>query len=317
MTEVSSNYASTLSALRDHQSDHPLAILPLADAIITSTRLQQQRNDENTTQQRNSDASNSSASEHLNPANLAADLQHYRDLFSKLRFSYLEQVTKEKYLRGIVGDPPILVSHQDNVLLEEELAVKKAGLKAKKQEVEDLVKNMEHNAKELASKFDQVESGTREMERLVPEVRQLEERKAELDRQLDDKRMRFAQTGEGADSDGGEVNPRMQLSLAQTEELVQQRARENQELDTRIAELQRQLPAKMRECETAEKDLEMLERRRDEAAAMAREARRVKEEGGRDRVEELGRWYRSVEVVMGGMGVSAGEQVDNEVEMEG
>ncbi len=44
-----------------------------------------------------------------------------QELFSKLRFSYLEQVTKEKFIRAIVGDPPLVVEHQENVELEASL----------------------------------------------------------------------------------------------------------------------------------------------------------------------------------------------------
>src|SRR6201999_2069598 len=86
----------------------------------------------------------------LTPETLAADLTHYKELFSKLRFSYLEQVTKEKYLRSIVGDPPLLVSHAENVALEEKLSTAKAELKAKKEDVERLVEEMEGMAHSLA-----------------------------------------------------------------------------------------------------------------------------------------------------------------------
>jgi len=52
-----------------------------------------------------------------------------------------------------------------------------------------------------------------------------------------------------------------------------------------------------------EAELEGLESRRNEVAAQAGEAKRIREEGGRDELEVKGRWYRSAEVVMRGMGV--------------
>ena len=50
-----------------------------------------------------------------------------------------------------------------------------------------------------------------------------------------------------------------------------------------------------------ERELEGLERKRNEKTAAAREARTMKEEGGRDVVEEMGRWYRSKETVLRGL----------------
>jgi hypothetical protein len=58
------------------------------------------------------------------------------------------------------------------------------------------------------------------------------------------------------------------------------------------------LPAKMRECEVVDGELDALERRKNDITAAATEARRIREEGGRDELEEKGRWYRSAEVVL-------------------
>ena len=125
MTMTSLDYAATLATLREQQAAQPLSILALAEPITTSQSQPQAQNTPRNHGSRPSDSVATSEADsclHLTPANLAADLSHYKDLFSKLRFSYLEQVTKEKYLRSIVGDPPLLASHEDNLLLEEKLA---------------------------------------------------------------------------------------------------------------------------------------------------------------------------------------------------
>jgi len=44
-----------------------------------------------------------------------------------------------------------------------------------------------------------------------------------------------------------------------------------------------------------------LERRRNESARLAVELRRRREMGGRDEVEEMGRWYKSSEAVLRGL----------------
>ena len=73
-----------------------------------------------------------------------------QELFSKLRFSYLEQVTKEKFLRAIVGEPPLIVDHQENVEMEVQLAEVKSVLKAQKQRVVDMIAELENRGRELS-----------------------------------------------------------------------------------------------------------------------------------------------------------------------
>ena len=59
-------------------------------------------------------------------------------------------MTKERFLRAIVGDPPHIIEHQDNVELETQLVKVKADLKLQKIEVGGIVEELEANAKELS-----------------------------------------------------------------------------------------------------------------------------------------------------------------------
>jgi len=86
----------------------------------------------------------------LTKSSLDAELEHYKDLFSKLRFSYVEQVTKENFLKAIVADPPQLVDTAENARLEQDLAQAKAALKAKKEETNQKVQELQELASRLA-----------------------------------------------------------------------------------------------------------------------------------------------------------------------
>lgn len=276
------DYASMLTTLREQQNAHPLTILSLAEPIITAAQ--------SSPLKRKSDVSDGASSDLADPtpASLLSDLTHYKELFSKLRFSYLEQVTKEKYLRSIVGDPPLVVSHADNAALEEKLSVVKAELKAKKADVDKLVQEMEEMACTLASRWQSVQRRMALLEDLPPKVQGLEEIVRLLRKQV-------------ADREGVEPrveDPRMNLGLQETEKLVTEQRERARELDQQIAAVQRALPAKMRECEVVERELEELERRKNDVTTAAVEARRIRGEGGRDELEEKGRWYRSAEVVL-------------------
>jgi hypothetical protein len=86
----------------------------------------------------------------LTKSSLDAELDHYKDLFSKLRFSYVEQVTKENFLKAIVAKSPQLVDAADNALLEQHLAQAKAALKANKDQTNIKVKELQELASRLA-----------------------------------------------------------------------------------------------------------------------------------------------------------------------
>ena len=157
MTPKSTIFAQAEELLGELQKEE-LSIIRLAEPVCSINTPNGAK--------RNSDLS-ADASDNPTPASFAADLSHYKvhgvfsnliasanslrqELFSKLRFSYLEQVTKEKFLRAIVGDPPSIVEHQDNVELEAQLGLAKADLKAKKQEVAQMTVELEAQGKELS-----------------------------------------------------------------------------------------------------------------------------------------------------------------------
>ncbi|KEF58003.1 uncharacterized protein A1O9_05926 [Exophiala aquamarina CBS 119918] len=298
---AAADYAATLSALREQQSIQPLSILSLAEPILSSTS-QSQTNAEAHNQFRPSDASStthhsSELDTHLTPTSLAADLTHYKELFSKLRFSYLEQVTKEKYLRSIVGDPPLVVTHDDNLALEESLVGMKADVKRQKEEVEQLVTEMDSRAREVAARYRSVAEGVQVLETVPLEVQALKREVEDLKRLIREKK-----GGGGYDareSFGGDA--RMNLSLEETADALEEQRARNRDLDQQIELLQRQLPAKTRECEKVDAELGELEKKRNEATRLARDVRRRKEEGGRDELEQLGRWYRGSDVVLRGL----------------
>ncbi len=231
----------------------------------------------------------------LTPSTLAADLQHYKDLFSKLRFSYIEQVTKEKYLRSIVGDPPVLVTPAENADLEKKLAVMKSELKAKKEECDTLVREMEAVAREVAVKYEAVNVAMGELERLPAEIKGLQQELETVKAALSEKREALG------GNNSTDANPRMQLGFDATQAALVERRRENERLDEEIEELRSRMPLKMGECERAERELEEMERRRNEVTRQARDVRRIREEGGRDLIGERGKWYKAQETVMRGL----------------
>lgn len=107
---------------------------------------------QNNTSNKTRTSTSSSDRENATPAILSADLAHYQDLFSKLRFSYVEQVTKERFLRSITAEQPEFVDSSENAQLLERLAGDKAGLKERKREVREIVEALEEQGRQLAGR---------------------------------------------------------------------------------------------------------------------------------------------------------------------
>ncbi|KAF2089943.1 hypothetical protein K490DRAFT_62817 [Saccharata proteae CBS 121410] len=232
---------------------------------------------------RNSAVSDMSAEEAENatPAALQAELQHYKELFSKLRFSYVDQVTKEKFLTAITVDPPLLVEPQENIELEAQLAQVKASLKAQKVEVAEMIAELERRGRELSKRYESVELRTSQLSTLPSEIAGLEATIAEL---------RETQAPHP-------TNPSLSLPLPATQALIASKEAEITALDNQIASLQAALPRKTRELERLEAELKPLELQRNGTVSAAEEAKRRRdagEAGMGDDLEERGRWLRAV-----------------------
>ncbi|KAG5750180.1 hypothetical protein H9Q70_007168 [Fusarium xylarioides] len=271
------NPEKVLEALNKLQSSQEISIIKLSEPI-SSSRPQDAR-------QRTSDASNS-AFDAPTPAGLTASLAHYKELFAKLRFSYVQQVTKEKFIRAIVGDPPMIVTMEENLELEKENAIAKKQLKELKTEVADMVADLERRGIELSQKYESVQLETAKLREMPTKIEDLEMRIEQLRTELE--------TPDGS-------APSMNLPLAKTQDLVNQRKLEQQELARELESLQAKVPRKRKEAERLRIELQPLENKRQNSATAAREARRRKEAalgGAADDLEERARWWRASEGVL-------------------
>lgn len=263
--------SSALSQLRQPTT---LSILHLSEPLLGTN---------DNANNSNKDSQDASYTQSINaPSSLSADLVHYRDLFSKLRFSYVEQVTKERFLRAVIADQPEFVSAEDNAELEERLKTDKAELKAKKEEVRALIGELEAQGRQLAQRYEQIQLRTSQLESLPSEI-------AELEQVIS--RLKDVQEPKSEDAE-------LSLPLQPTMDLLRQREQELQSVDLEIARLQAALPAKKAEVSRLQDELAPIQMRKIKAVEEAKEARRRREGGGNgeaDELEEKGRWLRGVE----------------------
>lgn len=275
---ASAKAEKVLSDLEDMQSKHEISIIKLSEPISSAIP----QLGDNANAPRTSDVSSASAD--ATPASLEADLAHYKELFAKLRFSYVEQVTKEKFIRAIVGEPPLIVTPQENLELEKQNAQAKAQLKALKMEVADMVEDLERRGRELSRRYEGVRTEMVTLAEMPDKISGLEARIAVLREQL--------QPGE---------NPSLNLPLAKTLELVAEKKQQRLELDRQLEQLRSQVPRKRKEMERLQAELQPLEVKRKNGVAAAEEAKRRKEQAlgyVEDDLEERGRWWRASETAL-------------------
>ncbi|RCI16618.1 hypothetical protein L249_2908 [Ophiocordyceps polyrhachis-furcata BCC 54312] len=271
------NVAKAAEALEALQRKQNLSIIKLSEPIISAATTPDAR-------QRNSDAS--SSLEGPTPASLESDLAHYAELFAKLRFSYVEQVTKEKFIRAIVGDPPLIVSVQENLELERENGAAKAQLKALKTQVSEMVAALETRARDLSRRYEQLGADAAQLAQLPGDVRELETQVEGLRATAE------VQAG---------VDPRLHLPLNKTLKLVARGREEQREFANELEALRAKAPRKAREADRLRAELQPLEAKLQNSTKAAREAQRRKEAalgGAADELEQRARWLRASESVL-------------------
>ncbi|KAK2739775.1 hypothetical protein FQN57_006472 [Myotisia sp. PD_48] len=280
------NIQEQLRELDEIKKPTELAILRISEPIASS--VDANNSDGYSLSKRASDISVDGL-DNPTPASLEADLTHYKELFSKLRFSYLEQVTKEKFLRAIVGDPPVVVGHNDNVELERELAQTKEELRARKEDVRLLVEEMGKKGRDLAARYTNVQLQTTRLSELPPSITNLESTIAQ---------MRASQPHSLESTSSA---PSQKLPLDATLRLLADRDAELINVNRSLASTETARMRKTRESEALEREISLLEKRRNEVVAQAKEAQRRKLEGESDRLEQEGRWYTAADQLLKGL----------------
>lgn len=71
------------------------------------------------------------------PKNVLSELQFHKDLFSKLKFNYIESESQDKFLKRVLEIPALFVGEEEVLSLEEKVLGQKEKLKDKKKEIQD------------------------------------------------------------------------------------------------------------------------------------------------------------------------------------
>ena len=111
------------------------------------------------------------------------DVERHREVFENLKVAYMEQETKEKFLRSILLEPAMLVEQEDVMAIEEENKQKKAELKEEKRKVGDIQKEMEKLSRQLCEDYEDLTHRVQETTRLYNEMQEMQRELEELEAQ--------------------------------------------------------------------------------------------------------------------------------------
>ncbi|KAK9492717.1 hypothetical protein V1508DRAFT_132722 [Lipomyces doorenjongii] len=232
-----------------------------------------------------------------NPAAIEVELKDFKELFSKLKVTYLEQETKETFLRAILDDDDEKATEeaserkglrvwrvgqldlddatQRNVGLKQVLVDKKNALQNASNEIAALVGRVCDKYEVLKMDVSEAEEMLQEIETMQAEVRELEK------------------------DEEGDKEVHQTLSLKETLSLYGNFRAQESELDDDIHELTEVIiPKKKQELEKLSTELinlSEISRKLEEAAKIAIEARKVEMKQGKIIAKEnIGQWYTNV-----------------------
>ncbi|KAF3930297.1 hypothetical protein ABW20_dc0110151 [Dactylellina cionopaga] len=220
---------------------------------------------------------------------LEAELTSYKEYFSKLRFQYLEQVTKERFLNAITADVPELVEPEEIEQLEIKVAKQKEGLRKCKDEVNAINAEISKLGKKVCDEYAALKTTASNLTTLPSTITALESEVASL--------LHFSP--ETADPT---VDRDLHLPLRETLHRLQSTDTEIIQLQRQIDNLNRNITTKHRKIEVLDRELKPLEANMEAVSANAEESRRHREEErqrGLANRENVGKWHRTVEGVLG------------------
>jgi hypothetical protein len=116
------------------------------------------------------------------PKNVLSELQFHKDLFSKLKFNYIESESQDKFLKRVLEIPALFVGEEDVLNLQEKISGQKEKLKSKKDQIHDkkqklseLIENVAicNFIRSYSLAYDDVLEKKEQIERLVTRIEQV------------------------------------------------------------------------------------------------------------------------------------------------
>lgn len=133
------------------------------------------------------DSTNSSINSNHSNQSLPAEPHLYQsellqavDYFGKLKFKYVEQQTKENFLKKILATQPPLITPEDNIALEESNRNDKAQLKSDKVNTDNKTKELEELVNVVCDEHEKYTAESDDANALIGEIQEMQLELAKL-----------------------------------------------------------------------------------------------------------------------------------------
>ncbi|THH03412.1 hypothetical protein EW145_g6274 [Phellinidium pouzarii] len=200
------------------------------------------------------------------PSHIANEVDAQISFLRKLKFNYLEQNAKDKYIKTIVDDDSDIITADDNEALRRSNEQKKARLKDAKDRLAKRNKEVQELASDVESKYKSAQSLTEEFAKFTSQI---------LDARLALSRLRTA-------------HPLPRLSVATANATLETQTEKMAAMDAQLSENAARVEKVKEKVQDAARDVERL---RMERAAKEEEVRQTKAEEEDERVVGLYDWY--------------------------
>ncbi|KAJ3188257.1 hypothetical protein HDU85_005407 [Gaertneriomyces sp. JEL0708] len=204
------------------------------------------------------------------PKNVLPELRYHEELFKKFRFTYVEQMAKEGFLKRILSIPPRFPTDEETKNMEARAAQGKEALAAKKKEVKELKEGLEDLLEKVFAEHESLTLQSKTAAEFLDQYQAIREELREV---------------------RSTSNPRSSYLEEKRRELSEQ-ANILRELEDQRNQWTSALEVRQARLKAVEQEIEeVLIPKRLEAEANANEAQRISRSKD-PKLEELGKWYQ-------------------------
>lgn len=226
------------------------------------------------------------------PQLIDRDIEFQRENFHNLKLAYLEQETKEKFVRAVVSDPPLVIEQADISAIEADNAAKKKELQRHKKECSDLQKQLEDLSREVCEEYEAlVGDRTDESLKMIEEMRAMQ-------REIDELEMKHTRLRIPDEEENGDGDEELLLPLESIKELVDMYNMKIEEARSNTLEhLTKELEQKESEFTTAKEMMQGLDDTHERVKKSAQETVKIREhelKRGLEEQEATAKWYKNM-----------------------
>lgn len=225
-----------------------------------------------------------------NPNLLQQEIQKHVEQFENMKVTYLEQETKEKFLRSIISDPPVLIEQSNVEEIEQENKQKKQKLKHQKAQVDEIQSQLESLSKQLCSDYDDLKAKSQEAVEMTEEMEIMQREIDQLTKQEEELELPALE------------DPDMNLPAPELNRLAEEYGKQKDEIDNALKELSTEsIPHSQQEYNDLKEEISRLEQEKTTAERSAEEMVKLREQEmqkGKIHNETTAQWYKSLITIL-------------------